>query len=244
MLVPVSAAAVPADDWKPIVRICGIDDAPSASGTVVVIDVIRAFTTAAVAFANGAEHIWCVEGLDEAVVLGRATVGAVVMGEERGLRPDRFDLGNSPTEPARDVVGGRTVVQRTSNGTRALVAATGAEELFAMAASNVTATYRCLGLLRPYEVSLVCSGALSDDLACAEHLYELIRRGTADTTILTERIVASAGEHMERWKVDHVRAERDRFLADIAVCAAVDTVGFAMAATRHDRYVELRRVNV
>ena len=237
-------AALTVGDWHPEVRILGVDDAGSASGAIVVIDVIRAFTTAAVAFANGAARIWCVEGLDEAVVLGRSTVGSVVMGEERGIRPDRFDLGNSPTEPARDVVGGRTVVQRTSNGTRALVAAIGAEQLFAMAASNVTATYRCLGLLRPLEVSLVCSGSLSDDRACAEHLHELIKHGSADPSILTERIVASTAEHMERWKLHHVRAERDRFLADIAVCAAADTVSFAMAATRQDRYVELRRVNV
>ena len=241
---PMDGTAVPLDDWRPFVRIVDLADAPTATDSVVVIDVIRAFTTAAVAFANGAEHIRCVEDLGQAFALREATPGAVLMGEERGLRPEGFDIGNSPTEPTRDLVGGRTVVQRTSNGTRALVAAKAAEHLFAVAASNVGATYRCLHLLRPHEVTIVCSDSMTEDRACAEHLEELIRRGTADPGLLTRRVVASSAEHLDLWKQQHARAQRDLFLADIAVCAAVDTVSFAMAATRHDGYVELRRISV
>jgi 2-phosphosulfolactate phosphatase len=46
-------------------------DRPLVAGVVVVVDVIRAFTTAAAAFAAGAERILCVETLSEAFALQR-----------------------------------------------------------------------------------------------------------------------------------------------------------------------------
>lgn len=46
------------------ITITDVGGAATATGTVVVIDVIRAFTTAAVAAESGAERIICVEDVD------------------------------------------------------------------------------------------------------------------------------------------------------------------------------------
>ena len=94
-------------------------------GVVVAVDVLRAFTTAAYAFAAGAAAIWLVAGVEEALELGRRIPGALVMGEERGRRPPGFDLSNSPVEASRADLGGRVLVQRTSAGTQGVIAGTG-----------------------------------------------------------------------------------------------------------------------
>ena len=65
-------------------------------GVVVVVDVLRAFTTAAYAFASGASAIWLVGTVEEALDLSREIPDALTMGEEHGRRPDGFDFSNSP----------------------------------------------------------------------------------------------------------------------------------------------------
>ena len=67
-------------------------------GTVIIIDVLRAFTTAAVAFSRGADKIILVAEVDEALALRGRGMGDLCMGEMGGMRPDGFDFGNSPFE--------------------------------------------------------------------------------------------------------------------------------------------------
>ena len=81
--------------------------AQEARGTVVIIDVFRAFTTDAVAFSKGAEKIVLVAEVAEALKLREQGVGEICMGEVDGIRPDGFDLGNSPFEMLNADVAGR-----------------------------------------------------------------------------------------------------------------------------------------
>src|SRR5262245_51415436 len=82
--------------------------AERAVGAVVIIDVFRAFTTAAVALARGATKIVVVRDVDEALALRAAGVGQLCMGEVGGKRPSGFDLGNSPFEASQADLEGRT----------------------------------------------------------------------------------------------------------------------------------------
>jgi phosphosulfolactate phosphohydrolase-like enzyme len=95
-----------------------LDGATRAIGTVAVIDVFRAFTTAAVALANGASSIVMVRSVDEALALREAGIGQICMGEVRGRAPDGFDFGNSPYEISNVDFHGQTIIQRTSAGRR------------------------------------------------------------------------------------------------------------------------------
>src|SRR5689334_14499102 len=99
-------------------------------GVVVAVDVLRAFTTAAYAFAAGALSIVLVGGVAEAVEVGRSIPGALVMGEEHGRRPPGFDLSNSPVAASQADVAGRVLVQRTGAGVQGVLAATSADRLF------------------------------------------------------------------------------------------------------------------
>src|SRR5216683_4352588 len=100
-----------------------LDGATRAFGTVAVIDVFRAFTTAAVALANGASSIVMVRTVEEALALREAGIGQICMGEVRGRAPDGFDFGNSPFEILTVDFRGKTIIQRTSAGTQGIVAA-------------------------------------------------------------------------------------------------------------------------
>ena len=111
-------------------------------GAVVVVDVIRAFTTAAYAFGAGAAEIYLVAGVEDALSFKAAHPGTIALGEDRGLRPEGFDLPNSPAMVSRADLSGRTLVQRTSAGTRGVVAAVSADRLWAASLACASATAR------------------------------------------------------------------------------------------------------
>jgi 2-phosphosulfolactate phosphatase len=216
-------------------------DRPLVAGVVVVIDVIRAFTTAAAAFAAGAERILCVETLSEAFALHRVHRDAVLMGEEHGDRPAGFDLGNSPIAVSTADLGRGLVIQRTSNGTRGLAVAREAESVLAAAATNVGATARWITTHRPdSEVTVLCTGDTSEDEACAMHLGKLLIGASPDPGDLSAAIRAAGHqEHMGQWR--HPAHEKhDAFAADLEACSVVDRYNFAMVGRQGGATVELR----
>src|SRR5215467_3701560 len=99
------------------------DEVEGITGAIVAVDVLRAFTTSAYAFAAGASHIFLCADVDEALAFKAANPGAVAMGEDRGRRIHGFDFSNSPVEVSKADLDGVTLVQRTSAGTRGVVAA-------------------------------------------------------------------------------------------------------------------------
>ncbi len=101
--------------------------AAAAVGTTVIIDVFRAFTTAAVASTRGASRIVMVDSLDKALALRSSGIGDYCIGERDSIKPPGFDFGNSPAELERAEVAGKTLIQTTSNGTAGINTARGAD---------------------------------------------------------------------------------------------------------------------
>ena len=92
-----------------------ITGASKANGAVVIIDVFRAFTTAALAISRGAKKIYMVSDIEDAKVL-RDKVGAdYCVGEVDGKKPAGFDLGNSPLRVKPEVVKGKRLFMSTTN---------------------------------------------------------------------------------------------------------------------------------
>ena len=153
-----------------------LEGAARATGTVAVIDVFRAFTTAAVALANGASRIVMVGTVDEALALRDAGIGQVCMGEVRGQAPAEFDFGNSPFEVAAVDFSGKTIIQRTSAGTQGIVAAANrADRLYAASLVTADATVRAMLAGSPGRISIVAMGdnginRTDEDEICAIHL--------------------------------------------------------------------------
>jgi len=129
------------------IRFVDIEGAKSISnGVAVVIDVMRAYTVAAWALHAGAADIVLVDGIDEAVEVAARTSGALLFKD--GALDERFDLHNSPRQLLDLDVLGRRIVQRTTAGTRAAVAASSADVLFCVSFVCATSTASTLARSR------------------------------------------------------------------------------------------------
>ena len=74
------------------------EGASRAEGTVVIVDVYRAFTTAAVAFSRGAERIVLVPDIEEALALRTSGACELCIGE-MNFEPARFcRIGHASTK--------------------------------------------------------------------------------------------------------------------------------------------------
>jgi 2-phosphosulfolactate phosphatase len=175
-----------------------LDGATRAIGTVAVIDVFRAFTTAAVALANGASSIVMVRSVEEALALREAGIGQICLGEVRGRAPDGFDFGNSPFEISTVDFGGKSIIQRTSAGIQGIVAASEAERLYATALVTADATVRAILSGSPDQVSLAAMGEnglkrTDEDELCATHLRNLLEGRPGDPDAI-RRLILAGGE--------------------------------------------------
>jgi 2-phosphosulfolactate phosphatase len=114
---------------------------PPEAAVAIVIDVLRATTTIAHALNQGYARVLACAGLNGARELaGRLGEGTVLAGERESVRPEGFDLGNSPREFADGPPRGQTLVLTTTNGTRAIVAAaTRADTVVIGSLANLTA---------------------------------------------------------------------------------------------------------
>ena len=173
-------------------------DARDAAGTVIIIDVFRAFTTAAIAFDQGATAITLVAEADDALALHRSGVGDLLMGEVDGKRPPGFDYGNSPYEITGVDLTGKSLVQSTRAGTVGVAAAFAAPDAgpiylgsFAVAAATVKAVLQD----NPQLVTIVAMGDQAvirsdEDEHCALYLRNLLEGRQPDPDALRRLIMA------------------------------------------------------
>ncbi len=164
-----------------------------ATDTVVVIDVLRAFTTAAYAFAAGAREILLVSTVAEALALRARFPGALVMGEVHGLLVEGFDFSNSPADLLGRDLGGRRMIQRTSAGTQGVVRSLRAGTLLTSSFVCAAATARYIARHAPACVTFVITGIYTDrdgdeDAACADYLAALLRRERPDPAPFLQRV--------------------------------------------------------
>ena len=170
-----------------------LDDCEHATGVVVVIDVLRAFTTAAHAFHAGVKRIWPVSKVSEARALQQTMSHALLAGEEHGLPIPGFDFGNSPTQFVGMDLQGREMIQRTTAGTQGLVRSVNAEFLFAASFVCAQATVNAILQLQPANVTFVITGQFpgnpgDEDWACAEYLATLLQGDAPDPTPWLQRV--------------------------------------------------------
>ena len=199
----------------------GIEGARVAEGVVVVIDVLRAFTTAAYAFNAGITEIALVSTAEEAF----ATPG-FRMGEIGGRLIPGFDHNNSPSRLLGRQLAGRGVM-RTGSGTQCVAAASRASEVWLGSLVVASATARALG--NRHAVTLVASGSPDEgeeDLACAELLSSLLegRPFQKDAVVGAVRASRAAAKHRPD--------EADFPAADIECAVAIDAFAFAMKVDR------------
>jgi 2-phosphosulfolactate phosphatase len=218
-----------------------LDDCHTAKGIVVVIDVLRAFSTAAYAFSRGATEIILVSTVEEALLLKSTISPSKAMGEVGGLRPDGFDFGNSPTYINEADLSGVTMIHRTSAGTQGVVRSQGAEVMLASSFVVANATVRYISHLGAPEITFVITGKSynggDEDIACAEYLEELLKGNQPDVKPFLQRVLESKDAF------PHLGPEERAFpRSDLDYCTQIDRFDFALPITREDGRFIMRAV--
>ena len=133
--------------------------------TVVVFDVLRATTTMTAALQCGVKSIRIFGDIESAkIAFNNATdlIGKKLLcGEVNCLPPMGFDLGNSPHQFDKNKHVGLTLFLSTTNGTKAILAATGAKNILVGALVNATAIAKA-AVATQCHITLLCAGTNGD----------------------------------------------------------------------------------
>jgi 2-phosphosulfolactate phosphatase len=160
----------------------------------VIIDVLRAFTTAAFAFSAGAHKIIPVSCPNEALHLKRQNGDYLLIGEVQGKPIPGFDFGNSPTEIKHLDLRGKTIVQRTSAGTQGIIRSSKSRKILISSFVVAEATCKRILNLNPGKVSFVVTGKCNgdEDLALADYLESKLKNNSQpDATTFIQRVIFS-----------------------------------------------------
>ncbi|MBQ1120152.1 2-phosphosulfolactate phosphatase [Streptomyces sp. B15] len=217
-------------------RFLGIADLAEAPSVAVVVDVMRAFTVAAWAFARGAEEIVLAESLDEALTLKDRHPDWVTLKD--GPPAPGFDTVNSPGLLRSVDLGGRTVVQKTTAGTVGALAVKEAALVLCAGFVVAEATAQLLRARKSESVTFVVTGEdgqADEDLACAQY----IARRAADTGTDAAEFLHRAAESRAAGELaEGVR--QGVHPDDVALCLELDRFPFAMVATLEGSLMVLR----
>ena len=217
---------------------CSLADIERARGTVVVIDVLRAFTTAAFAFERGAKKILPVSTVDEAFRMRERDPAYLLMGEINALPVPGFDLPNSPHSVSQAELEGCTIIHRSTAGTQGIVRTPGFHRMFATGLTTAQATVNAILEEATETVSFIStgvkpSGGGEEDRACADYMEQLLRGNDVDPSAIVERAIHSSAAQM------FLDPEEPDFPPqDVELALDIDRFDFAMPVIRRqDRLV-------
>lgn len=209
-----------------------LETCSSVQGVVVVIDVLRAFSTAAYAFGQGAEKITLVSTVEEAFLLKNQFPASRLMGEMDALSISGFDYNNSPTLIARQDLRGCHLIQRSSAGTQGVTRSVHADLLLASSFCCAGATARLITSAPPMKVTFVITGKGNgkwgdEDEACADYLECLLKGEKPEPREFLRRVKDSlvARKFMIEKHLDFPGS-------DIEHCIKLDKFDFAMQIKR------------
>ena len=219
-----------------------LDDCDRATGAVVVVDVLLAFTTAAYAFSRGASSIVLTSTVEEALALKGRFAGALAMGEVGTLPVPEFDLSNSAAALLDRDLNDRRIIHRTSNGTQGVHRARNAKALFVTSFPNARATAAQVREDGADGVTFVITGITDDregdeDRSCADYIAAILTGGVPDRREYVERARNSA---CGQWFADPDKPQYR--LRDLDLATDVDRFDFAMPVSREDGLLIARPV--
>jgi 2-phosphosulfolactate phosphatase len=204
--------------------------------TVIVIDVLRASTTIITALKNGAREVVPVATVEFGVkISGGMFGGQTLLGGERNTRKvEGFALGNSPLEYTREIVTGKTIILYTTNGSKAIVKAKFAENLYICSYLNLSSVAEQI-IKTGKDFEILCAGKSNsfslEDSACAGRLIQEVMNRKDDLAITdTARVSVSLNNSFGKDPLEMLRETehgmlllQNGFEEDLIYAAGVDT---------------------
>jgi 2-phosphosulfolactate phosphatase len=212
----------------------------------IVVDTIRATTTALYALRQGYNEVICCAEVDDALVAAKEIgAAAILAGERECVRIEGFHLGNSPREFDAGQPLGDVLVLTTTNGTRAVLQAQAEAGVVLVAAlANLSATAAHAARLTRAargRVAVRCAGVRGavalDDVYTAGRLIDAMAAYLPEWPVgdAAELARASAAAYSSAYgALSASQSARDLIAAeltdDVRVCAQVDAVDIVASA--------------
>lgn len=222
------------------------DGAKRATGTVIIIDVFRAFTTAAIAFNKGANSIFLTEKIEEAIKLKQNKISDITMGEVNGIKPLEFDYGNSPYEISiANNISGLNIAQSTRSGTLGISLAAKTNQtnnIFAtglMTAKSTTDIIKTRDLDNIYIVAMGNKGIekTEEDEICALYIKSLLENKPIDKRYVIDFIMKSKSA-----KQFNDITQPQFHPKDLDYALKIDSENFAMEITQKNKLLILKKI--
>ena len=215
--------------------------AEEAQGTTIIIDVFRAFTTAAIAFDRGAKEIVLFADPNDALDLHRKGVGDYLMGEVSGKKPDGFHFGNSPHEISDVDMTGKTLIQSTRAGTVGVEAAINAAEIFLGSFVVAQATVDAIRKESPSLVSIIAMGdqgvvRADEDEQCGIYLRNIMEERKPDFNAV-KSLIMTGGATQKFFDPEQPQYHPE----DVTLALQADRYSFAMKISREDGLLVARK---
>lgn len=217
------------------------EGAYQAEGTAVIIDVFRAFTTAAIALANGAEKIILVAEVEQALSLREKGFGTLCIGEVDGIKPEKFDYGNSPFEISNTDFHRASLIQSTRAGTVGATLAMKASKIYVSSLVTAHSTAKAILKENPDIVTLVAMGSYGkirtdEDEQCGLYIRNLLAGRQPDKDSVRQLILA--GEESQKYDNPDLPQfdPMDRLLA-----LQIDRFEFSMPVTAENGLLTVRK---
>lgn len=210
-----------------------------AKGLCVVIDVLRAFTTAAYAFAAGAKEIVLVSTEEEAFQMHQENNSLILMGEREGRPINGFHYGNSPDDIQKCTFSDHKIVQRTSAGTQGVVSCSHADQLMIASFVVAEATLKYIVKLSPSHVSLIVTGTQDgdEDLALAEYLQcKLLQQEVCSSSFLNRVRLSPEGKTFADPNIIEFSHK------DLELALQIDRFSFAMEVEKNNGSLVAKKV--
>jgi 2-phosphosulfolactate phosphatase len=218
-----------------VIDVAFTGDGVRAADIAVVIDVLRATSTATQALAAGYRRVLCVGSIEGAGQLRSRS--RVLAGERHCIKPPGFDQGNSPRE-ALDRRG-EELVLATTNGAPAIVAAAVcAPTVFLACLLNLDAVVLELLRREDADLQIVCSGTdgevALEDVYVAGRVIARLRGRRTDAALVAEAVARSFPTPLEALatSADAAVLRAAGMTADIADCARESMLDVVPAVVR------------
>lgn len=214
-----------------------LSGAKSAEGVTVIIDVFRSSNTIIACLIQGAECIFPVAFVEEALRLKKAHPDYLLFGERKGQAPVGFDGDNSPAKASGLKIDKKQIILTTSVGTKGIMGAERSEEILIGSFANAGAIISYLRKTNPKKVSLIAIGldaektAAEDDL-CAAYIKQNLEGKTPDFKKITDQILKSAGAS---------RLRKLKQEDDLDFCLKLDITNIIPKFNRHSGKITMFR---
>jgi len=218
-----------------------LNNVEGARGLVVVIDVLRAFTTACYLFENKVKRIIPVDTVESAFELKKRHPDYILVGEKQGWKISGFDYDNSPTEIKGKNFLNKTVIMLTSTGTKGIMKLPkDIKEIITASFVNCRAVSKYIKSSNERTVYFVCTDNRYDDnedYLCAQYIKNLLEGKKPNFKKIKNYLINHPTSYgfLKKPLTKNSRQDFD-------LCLELDKFNFVIKAHRNKNYIYLAMI--